>query len=55
MNELIRPWYCKAMPFPFNFYYPGKFERQARVIFEALYPVEDDISIIENKVITYLE
>ncbi|KAK9308849.1 hypothetical protein QLX08_001270 [Tetragonisca angustula] len=50
VNELIRPWYCKAMPFPFNFYYPGKFERQARVIFEALYPVEDDISIIENKV-----
>ena len=43
------------MPFPFNFYYPGKFERQARVIFEALYPVEDDISIIENKVNAYLE
>ncbi|CAD1480887.1 unnamed protein product, partial [Heterotrigona itama] len=49
VNELIRPWYCKAMPFPFNFYYPAKFERQARVIFETLYPVEDDISVIENK------
>ena len=51
MNELIRPWYCKTLPFPLNFYYPGKFERQARAMLETLYPVEDNISIIENKVV----
>ncbi|XP_043601835.1 metaxin-1 isoform X4 [Bombus pyrosoma] len=50
VNELIRPWYCKTLPFPLNFYYPGKFERQARAMLETLYPVEDNISIIENKV-----
>lgn len=50
LNELIRPWYCKALTFPFNFYYPGKFAEQARVMFESLYPTEDDMSVIENKV-----
>ncbi|XP_076758510.1 metaxin-1 isoform X1 [Xylocopa sonorina] len=47
VNELMRPWYCKALPFPLNLYYPGKFERQAREMLETLYPAEDDI---ENKV-----
>uniref|UniRef100_V9IIZ0 Metaxin-1 n=1 Tax=Apis cerana TaxID=7461 RepID=V9IIZ0_APICE len=50
VNELIRPWYCKALPFPFNFYYPGKFERQAHTMFVTLYPLEDNITAIENKV-----
>lgn len=38
------------MPFPFNFYYPGKFERQAHNMFVTLYPLEDNITAIENKV-----
>ncbi|XP_034193489.2 metaxin-1 [Osmia lignaria lignaria] len=50
VNELIRPWYCKAIPFPFNFYYPSKFEQEARAMFETLYPREDDMAVIENKV-----
>lgn len=49
-NEFIRPWYAKALPFPFNFYYPGKFERQAKAMMESLYPTEDEISVIENGV-----
>lgn len=53
VNELIRPWYCKALNFPLNLYYPGKFERQAHTMFEALYPTEDDMSVIENQVFTY--
>ncbi|XP_078041455.1 metaxin-1 isoform X2 [Augochlora pura] len=50
VDELIRPWYSKALPFPLNFYYPGKFERQSRALFECLYPTEDNITDIENKV-----
>lgn len=53
VNELIRPWYYKALPFPLKLYYPGKFERQAHAMFEILYPAKDDIidmTVIENKV-----
>ncbi|XP_017789633.1 PREDICTED: metaxin-1 [Habropoda laboriosa] len=50
VNDLIRPWYYRALPFPLNLYYPGKFERQAHVMFETLYSVKDDITVMENKV-----
>lgn len=50
LDELVRPWYCKALPFPFNFYYPGKFERQAHALMQSLYPLEDNINVIENEV-----
>ncbi|KAL6259576.1 metaxin-1 [Pogonomyrmex barbatus] len=50
LDELVRPWYCKALSFPFNFYYPGKFERQAHALMHSLYPTEDNISVIENEV-----
>ncbi|XP_046749580.1 metaxin-1 [Diprion similis] len=49
-NEFIQPWYAKALPFPFNFFYPGKFERQAKDMMESLYPTESEISAIENAV-----
>lgn len=38
------------MPFPFNFYYPGKFEQQAYSLMQNLYPTEDNITVIENEV-----
>ncbi|XP_076656015.1 metaxin-1 [Halictus rubicundus] len=50
LDELIRPWYGKALPFPLNYYYPGKFERQSQALFECLYPNEDNVTDIENKV-----
>ncbi|XP_071581017.1 metaxin-1 isoform X3 [Temnothorax nylanderi] len=50
LDELVRPWYCKALSFPFNFYYPGKFERQAHALMQSLYPLEDNINVIENEV-----
>ncbi|XP_032686554.1 metaxin-1 isoform X3 [Odontomachus brunneus] len=50
LDELVRPWYCKALPFPLNFYYPSKFERQAQSLIQSLYPMEDNINIIENEV-----
>ncbi|XP_076634745.1 metaxin-1 isoform X1 [Colletes latitarsis] len=50
VDELIRPWYCKALPFPLNFYYPRKFEKQTQALFETLYPTEDNMVVIENKV-----
>ncbi|KAK2579233.1 hypothetical protein KPH14_008202 [Odynerus spinipes] len=50
LNELIRPWYCQAVPFPFNYYYPSKFENQAKTMIETLCPTEDNMAVIENKV-----
>ncbi|XP_076226542.1 metaxin-1 isoform X4 [Nomia melanderi] len=50
VDELIRPFYSRSLPFPFNFYYPGKFERQSRTLFECLYPTEENVTDIENKV-----
>ncbi|XP_058794416.1 metaxin-1 isoform X1 [Phymastichus coffea] len=42
LNQVIRPWYAKALPFPLNFYYPGKYEKYAKSMIEALYPTKDD-------------
>ncbi|XP_014482724.1 PREDICTED: metaxin-1-like [Dinoponera quadriceps] len=50
LDELVRPWYCKVLPFPLNFYYPGKFERQAQFLIQCLYPMEDNTNDIENEV-----
>lgn len=50
MDELVRPWYYKALPFPLNFYYPGKFEREAQSLIHSLYPMTDNTDIIETEV-----
>ncbi|XP_015601462.1 metaxin-1 isoform X2 [Cephus cinctus] len=50
VNDLIRPWYAKAVPFPLNFYYHGKYEAQAKSMMESLYPTEDNNAVIENGV-----
>lgn len=42
LNQVIRPWYAKALPFPLNFYYPGKYEKYAKSMIQALYPTKDD-------------
>ncbi|XP_043277962.1 metaxin-1 isoform X2 [Venturia canescens] len=49
-NELIRPWYAKAVPFPFNFWYPARYEKAAHNLMESLFPMEDSTSAIETKV-----
>ncbi|XP_076183687.1 metaxin-1 isoform X2 [Ptiloglossa arizonensis] len=50
VNESIRPWYSKILPFPLNIYYPIKFERQTRAMLESLYPAEDNMIVIETQV-----
>ncbi|KAJ8672592.1 hypothetical protein QAD02_003851 [Eretmocerus hayati] len=45
LNQLIRPWYCKVLPFPFNFFYPGKYERQAKFMMDALHPTKEDKAV----------
>ncbi|XP_034942670.1 metaxin-1 isoform X2 [Chelonus insularis] len=49
-TNLIRPWYAKAIPFPLNFYYPSKYEKQARSMMESFYPNEEAMTVIENKI-----
>ncbi|XP_069673119.1 metaxin-1 isoform X2 [Periplaneta americana] len=48
--ELIRPWYAKALPLPYNYYYPGRYEREAKTHLEALYDQDDDPLTIESYV-----
>ncbi|XP_011504614.1 PREDICTED: metaxin-1 [Ceratosolen solmsi marchali] len=45
LNEVIRPWYCEALPFPCNYYYPGKYEKNAKCLIESLYPTEESEDI----------
>ncbi|XP_014276155.1 metaxin-1 isoform X2 [Halyomorpha halys] len=45
---LTRPWYCKVIPLPFNFYYPQRFVTNARKTVQAVCEAET-ISEIENK------
>lgn len=52
LNQVIRPWYCKALPFPFNFYYPGKYEKQAQNMVEALHPTKED-KVAESSVSSF--
>ncbi|OAD57699.1 Metaxin-1, partial [Eufriesea mexicana] len=49
-DKIIRPLYSKALPFPFNFYYPAQYERKARTLIQVMFPVEEDMTVIENKV-----
>lgn len=49
-GQVIRPWYGKAMPFLLNYYYPSKYETEAKTLMESLYPTEDEISSIETDV-----
>lgn len=37
---LTRPRYAQALPFPFNYYYPGKYERIAKELINSLYDIE---------------
>ncbi|KAK7869943.1 hypothetical protein R5R35_013720 [Gryllus longicercus] len=48
--ELSRPWYAKSLPFPYNYYYPGRYERDAKKIMETLYEVCWDDPVVETGV-----
>lgn len=50
LEELVRPWYANALSFPFNFYYPKKWENRAKDLMASLYPTENESAIIETKV-----
>lgn len=46
----MRPWYAKAIPFPLNFYYPSKYEKEANAMMESLYPNEETVNSIETNI-----
>lgn len=49
-TTLTKPWYAKALPFPFNFYYPRKFKNHANSVMEALFDSLGSQDNIETKV-----
>lgn len=53
--ELTRPWYSRALPLPLNYYYPGRFEREARKTIETLYENCEDMAVIEAAVFSTAE
>ncbi|XP_014249190.1 metaxin-1 isoform X2 [Cimex lectularius] len=49
-NGVIRPWYSKAIPFPFSFYYPGQMATNAQEMITTLYENIELDKDIEAKV-----
>lgn len=49
-SELTRPTYAKALPIPFNFYYPSKYQNAAKEMIDALYGEYTDIREVERTV-----
>lgn len=48
--EMSRPWYAKALPFPLNYFYPGRYERHAKDMMETLYECPWDDMAVETGV-----
>lgn len=48
--EFSRPTYAKLLPFPLNFYYPGRYEQDAKDLMSALYREDEDPSVVETAV-----
>lgn len=48
--SLTRPWYSKALPFPFNFYYTPKYLKKAQKLIEALHGTDLSSAEIETQV-----
>lgn len=36
--DLTRPWYARILPFPLNYYYPGRNKRENEKLFHSLHP-----------------
>jgi len=49
-TKFTRPWYARRLPFPLNYFIPGRISRQTRwKISEGMYSEETD-EVLENKV-----
>lgn len=46
--EVTRPWYWKHIPFPFHFFYPGKFQNKADALISVIHPDVEDIKLKES-------
>lgn len=53
-TKLTRPWYCKTLPFPLNFYYPSKYQKNAEQTIEGMFDMYIDSPEIETRVISTL-
>ncbi|KAK3924366.1 Metaxin-1 [Frankliniella fusca] len=53
--ELTRPWYASVLPLPFNYYYPGRYERDAKKYVETMFIEDEDQSVIETHLLSDAE
>lgn len=51
-TELTRPWYASVLPFPFNYYYPGHYEREAKKYIETMFVDDEDMAVIETHLLS---
>lgn len=51
-TKFTRPWYAKRLPFPLNYFVPGRISRQTKdQICDGFFSQEtDDLQLLENKV-----
>ena len=53
-TKFTRPWYARRLPFPLNYFIPGRISRQTRwQISDGIYSEETD-DILENKVCLWM-
>lgn len=48
--DITRPLYAALLPFPLNYYYPGRYEREAKNYIETMFLEDEDTSVIETYV-----
>lgn len=53
--EISRPWYATVLPFPYNYYYPGRYERDAKKYIETMFVDDEDMSVIETHLLSDAE
>lgn len=44
-EQVTRPWYAKALSFPFNFYYPKRYKRENEDAIHGLYENLEELEI----------
>ncbi|GBP58137.1 Metaxin-1 [Eumeta japonica] len=49
-SEMTRPTYAKALPIPFNFYYPSRYHKSAKEMIDALFGEHTDLIEVEKTI-----
>uniref|UniRef100_A0A8D8ZRI0 Metaxin-1 n=2 Tax=Cacopsylla melanoneura TaxID=428564 RepID=A0A8D8ZRI0_9HEMI len=49
--EVVRPWYWKRIPFPFHFFYVGRYQSKAQDLISVIHPDVEDMKLKESYIL----